>query len=161
MISLCFFFVFFTGLQINLLLLSTEWRMHALSWCRLPPCWKPTHTRFLLAITSSMAPGASSPGPLTSSWPLMKPRYFILFDSSVYQHRFALDTVSSVLEDKCWWNGFLHLAGCSTVLPVHQLSFLSLFFFFDVWTDPDVYRWCNRWVEMRQCDITSSALGWI
>lgn len=73
----CFedFNFFFTGLQFHCLLLSTEWRMHALNWCRLPPCWKPTHTLFLLGITSSMAPGASCPGPLTCSWLLTRPRY--------------------------------------------------------------------------------------
>lgn len=56
-------------------LLHTEWRTRALSWCRLPLCWKPIHTQFLLGITSLMVPGASCPGPLTFSWPLMRLRY--------------------------------------------------------------------------------------
>lgn len=63
-------------------LLHTEWRTRALSWCRLPLCWKPIHTRFLLGITSLMVPGASCPGPLTFSWPLMRLRY--LFRHSVF-----------------------------------------------------------------------------
>lgn len=57
---------------------TTGWRMHAPSWCRLPPCWKPTLILFLPGITSLMVPGASSLGPLISSWPLMRLRYAFL-----------------------------------------------------------------------------------